>query len=99
MPDDPACEAPADLCAWTDGVTDGVAPGGWCNRACNSPADCPLGTSGNAMPQCTYYGKYGLRCFLQCRDGAICPDGMSCVDVLHPNEGGEYDHICIWPAE
>jgi hypothetical protein len=62
-----------------------------CVVVCGSPAR-------RCGARCTYYGEYGLRCFLQCRDGAICPDGMSCVDVLQPNEGGEYDHICIWPA-
>lgn len=49
---------------------------------------CALPTSGTAQPECL---SPQPACYLTCDDGAICPDGMQCVDNHDVQRS-----VCAW---
>ncbi len=75
----PQCPVPNSTCnAW------------WCSPRCpanvpSMPADayCPMPLGGTAQTMCNF-----SLCYLTCRGGLVCPDGMECL-------GGS---DCRWPA-
>jgi hypothetical protein len=72
----PECPVPSSTCnAW------------WCSPRCPANVgtgdDCPLPISGTAERVCNF-----SLCYLSCRGGLVCPDGMVCL-------GGS---DCRWPA-
>ena len=64
-----------------------------CSSVCGSSSDCPSPTSGTARAECMTWSPAETRgeCLLGCEGGAVCPDGMQCVDNL---EFGR--RICAW---
>jgi hypothetical protein len=64
--------------------TDPEPSGCMCLLPCTIDADCPVPTTGNAVPVC----EDAEACSLSCAGGETCPDGMTCSDVVF----GE----CIW---
>jgi hypothetical protein len=72
----PECPVPNSTCnAW------------WCSPRCppnvGTGDDCPLPLTGTAERTCNF-----SQCYLSCRGGLVCPDGMQCL-------GGS---DCRWPA-
>lgn len=55
--------------------------GTWCAETwCESPADCPVPSTGNAVPNCR--GNNPTFCVLDCgADQGGCPEGMGCEFV------------------
>lgn len=83
---DPVCPRPYDNCY------ESLAPEYTaCSVTCMDDADCPLPTTGDAVPVCA--GQMDDQCVLDCADAAVCPDGMECRDVA----GGMFLR-CLWPA-
>lgn len=52
-----------------------------CSRGCESSSDCPSPTSGTARAECIIHSGGQAECLLGCEGGAVCPDGMQCVDM------------------
>ena len=57
-----------------------------CPLPCSVDSDCPGADTGDGQPRCGTTGH----CFLDCRDGRACPDGMACVS-------GSDGSACYWP--
>ncbi|WP_157069452.1 hypothetical protein [Sandaracinus amylolyticus] len=53
--------------------------GGTCQPSCFTDADCPVPSSGTAVPDCDVAGT---SCSLDCGAGQTCPDGQVCGAVL-----------------
>lgn len=59
-----------------------------CPVSCQEDVDCPAGGSGAAVPRCA-----GTKmCYLDCRQGRSCPDGMACIS-------GTDGAACYWPQD
>ncbi len=81
------CPRPYDQC-----FSPGQMGVQWCTHECDNDGECRAPSSGNAIPRCT--GMNGLRCALDCSDGAQCPDGMDCVGLGMDGQAMR----CAWPA-
>lgn len=64
---------------------------------CEEDDDCPLTTTGTATPVCVTTLFRNGACALDCDDGATCPDGMMCYEVMLG--GGLSMFRCAWPVE
>src|SRR5688572_28939837 len=74
---DLGCPVAGSMCSW-----------GGCSQPCGVSEECPSPTSGNALPECPY-PNYSY-CVLDCENGEICPDGMTCI-------GHRYGWTCGYP--
>ena len=61
-----------------------------CVDDCMTDADCPVPSTGTAVPECWDKGPgfENDRCILPCDGGQVCPDGMTCAP--------EWGDICMW---
>jgi hypothetical protein len=61
-----------------------------CTLPCTDDAECPPGSTGDAVPVCA--GPGNDQCLLDCTGDAMCPDGMECQQVA-----GMFFR-CLWPS-
>lgn len=62
----------------------------YCTLECESADDCPVPSTGEAVPVCE--GPPGTDiCSLDCTGGVACPDGMTCVEIFMDFERCTYE--------
>lgn len=62
----------------------------YCTLECESEKDCPVPSTGEAVPVCE--GPPGTDiCSLDCTGGVACPDGMTCVEIFMDFERCTYE--------
>ncbi|MEM6992737.1 MAG: hypothetical protein AAF721_19640 [Myxococcota bacterium] len=82
-PEDEPCDDPAGFCLQSNAVN------GVCGFECQDVCDCPAAPgTGTALVACTnlFPKDKELECHLDCGDGRVCPDGMTCFA----------DSFCQW---
>lgn len=84
---DPVCPLPYEEC-YDLLVPDYTV----CTMPCQEDGECPVPTSGDAVPVCA--GQNDDQCVLECAGGATCPDGMEC-QMAGP--AGMFER-CVWPS-
>jgi hypothetical protein len=82
---DDECSDPYTLC-WP---SDDFGMPNYCTLECESADDCPVPSSGEAVPVCEGPPDIDI-CALDCTDGE-CPDGMTCVEIFMDFERCVYE--------
>lgn len=71
--------------------------GSWCSeQGCEIDADCPVPSTGNAMPDCRVSGGTSV-CVLDCSGASNqCPDGMVCEEDIWVQSSMMLVDRCMW---
>jgi len=77
------CDGEASLCALATRFGGSSGDGCLCTHFCEVTEDCPVPSTGNAVPLCVPYGDFEVdghtaECTLPCDAETTCPDGMFC---------------------